>query len=88
MERCCEFMATRVIKPRGPSRVQESLLAPPTADGSPTRRVRVWFGWRLIFDYLADPEVAQRYEAAMRRRCAGLRITNEPTTFNRDRAGS
>jgi len=88
MERCCEFMATRVIKPRGPSRVQESLLAPPAADGSPTRRVRVWFERRLIFDYVANPELAQRYEDAMRQRCAGLRITNEPTKFNGSGIGS
>jgi len=44
-----------------------------------SRRVRVWFGRRLIFDYVAEPDFAQRYEEAMRRRCAGLRITNEPT---------
>jgi hypothetical protein len=58
--------------------------AEPTA---PQRRVRVWFGRRLIFDYVADPELAQRYEDAMRRRCAGLRITNEPTT-TASKAGS
>jgi len=40
-----------------------------------------------IFDYVADPELAQRYEDAMRRRCAGLRITNEPTT-TASKAGS
>jgi len=58
--------------------------------GSPmtndVRRVRVWFGRRLIFDYLADPDLAQRYEDAMRRRFAGVRITNEPAATSRDRA--
>ncbi len=49
-----------------------------SAATEPARRVRVWFGRRLIFDYVADPDLARRYEEAMRRRCAGLRITNEP----------
>jgi len=53
-----------------------------------SRHVRVWFGRNLIFDYLADPELAQRYEEAMRRRFAGLRITNEPTTTTSSKAGS
>lgn len=42
------------------------------------RRVRVWFGETPISDYVAAPDIAERYEAAMRRRFAGLRITNEP----------
>lgn len=42
------------------------------------RRVRVWFGQHVIADYSADPEHAERYAAAMDRRFAGLRITNDP----------
>lgn len=41
------------------------------------RRVRVWFGSCPICDYLGDPEDAERYERAMRRRFNGLRVTNE-----------
>jgi hypothetical protein len=54
----------------------------------PPRRVRVWFGRNPIFDYLAEPELAQRYEDAMRRRCSGLRVTNEPNANSADKAGS
>jgi hypothetical protein len=42
------------------------------------RRVRVWFGEHLIADYVADPESAANYEAAMRRRFVSLRVTNDP----------
>ncbi|MFD7158316.1 hypothetical protein ACFV9C_27215 [Kribbella sp. NPDC059898] len=42
------------------------------------RRVRVWFGEHSIATYVAEPALAARYEAAMRRRFAGLRVTNEP----------
>jgi hypothetical protein len=42
------------------------------------RRVRVWFGDNQICDYIAVTELATRYEQAMRRRFAGLRVTNEP----------
>jgi hypothetical protein len=42
------------------------------------RRVRVWFGMHVIADYCAEPDLAQRYAAAMDRRFAGLKITNEP----------
>lgn len=41
------------------------------------RRVRVWFGNCPICDYLGEPEDAERYEYAMRRRFNGLRVTNE-----------
>lgn len=43
------------------------------------RRVRVWFGSHAIATYVAEPALAARYEAAMRRRFAGLRVTNVPT---------
>ena len=48
--------------------------------GSPTqyRRVRVWFGDHPIADHVADAVQAARYEEAMRRRFASLRVTNEP----------
>jgi hypothetical protein len=38
-------------------------------------RVRVWFGPHVIADYQASPHMAARYEQAMRRRFAGLRVT-------------
>jgi len=57
-----------------------------SSEADDVRRVRVWFGRRLIFDYLADPDLAQRYEDAMRRRFAGVRITNEPVATSRDQA--
>jgi hypothetical protein len=42
------------------------------------RRVRVWFGEHVIADYNAEPALAERYAAAMQRRFAGLRVTNDP----------
>jgi hypothetical protein len=42
------------------------------------RRVRVWFGEHMIADYRAEPALAARYAAAMSRRFAGLRVTNDP----------
>lgn len=42
------------------------------------RRVRVWFGDHVIADYCAEPALAARYAAAMERRFAGLRVTNDP----------
>jgi hypothetical protein len=41
------------------------------------RRVRVWFGTTVIADYIAVPELAERYQNAMRRRFAGLCVTND-----------
>lgn len=47
----------------------------------PTDRcVRVWFGEHVIAEYTAEPETAIRYQAAMARRFAGLRVTIEPAT--------
>jgi hypothetical protein len=46
--------------------------------GVQQRRVRVWFGHQPLADYIATAERAARYEQAMRRRFAGLRVTNEP----------
>ncbi|HEU4947809.1 MAG TPA: hypothetical protein VFT31_11700 [Kribbella sp.] len=42
------------------------------------RQVQVWFGKHVIASYVADPEHAERYAAAMDKRYAGLKITNEP----------
>jgi hypothetical protein len=42
------------------------------------RRVQVWFGSHVIATYVAERLLADRYAAAMGRRFAGLRITNEP----------
>jgi hypothetical protein len=39
--------------------------------------VKVWFGTHEIATYVAVPELADRYAAAMCRRFAGLRVTNE-----------
>ena len=44
---------------------------------TPRHRVRVWFGPHKIAEYTAEPALAAQYEAAMRRRFAGLRVTNE-----------
>jgi hypothetical protein len=41
------------------------------------RRVRVWFGEHVIAQYVAEAALAARYEQAMRRRFAGLRVTND-----------
>jgi hypothetical protein len=49
-----------------------------TADTYERRRVRVWFGTTAIADHTAEPALATRYEQAMRRRFAGLKVTNEP----------
>jgi hypothetical protein len=38
----------------------------------------VWFGSHVIANYCAEPELAERYAAAMDRRFAGLMVTNEP----------
>lgn len=42
------------------------------------RRVRVWFGEHAIADQTFEAALAARYEQAMRRRFAGLRVTNDP----------
>jgi hypothetical protein len=42
------------------------------------RRVRVWFGDHVVADYRAEAELAERYAAAMSRRFACLRVTNDP----------
>ncbi|MEV8372988.1 hypothetical protein AB0P21_09640 [Kribbella sp. NPDC056861] len=44
------------------------------------RRVCVWFGQHLIIDRTDDEAKAVRYEAAMRRRFASLRVTSEPVS--------
>ena len=41
------------------------------------RRVRVWFSEHVIAPYVAEAPLAARYEQAMRRRFAGLRVTND-----------
>jgi hypothetical protein len=55
----------------------------PDGDAAPQqptecRLVRVWFGEHAIVNYKAGPELAERYAAAMSRRFAGLRVTNDP----------
>jgi len=42
--------------------------------------VCVWFGEHKIVEHVAEPTHAARFEAAMRRRFASLRVTNEPVT--------
>lgn len=46
--------------------------------GQSRDRVRVWFGHHVIVEQIAAPATAERFEAAMRRRFASLRVTNEP----------
>jgi hypothetical protein len=53
----------------------------PTAPVVPVaqrRHIRVWFGEHVVADYRAETELAERYAAAMSRRFAGLRVTNDP----------
>ncbi|MEV8372608.1 hypothetical protein AB0P21_07715 [Kribbella sp. NPDC056861] len=51
----------------------------------PTDRwVRVWFGEHVIAEYTAEPETAIRYQAAMTRRFASLRVTIEPAVSDAD----
>lgn len=53
-------------------------MSTPTGVAPPRHRVRVWFGAHPIATYVAEPALAARYEAAMRRRFSGLKVTNEP----------
>jgi hypothetical protein len=46
-------------------------------------RVQVWFGSHLIIEHDEDEPEAAEYEAAMRRRFPGLRVTNEPVDPNK-----
>jgi hypothetical protein len=49
-----------------------------TGETRPGRtRIRVWFGTHVVAEYDAVPQLAARYEDAMRRRFAGLRVTSE-----------
>ena len=48
------------------------------------RRVRVWFGEHVIAEYTAEPATAMRYQAAMTRRFASLRVTIEPAVSDAD----
>jgi hypothetical protein len=48
------------------------------------RRVRVWFGEHVIAEYTDAPETAMRYQAAMTRRFASLRVTSEPAVPDAD----
>jgi hypothetical protein len=51
---------------------------------TPNRRVCVWFGEHKIVEHVSEPPYAERFEAAMRRRFASLRVTNEPIAAGRD----
>lgn len=57
-------------------------MAQPTGSPALKRRVRVWFGEHTIADYTAEPALAARYEAAMRRRSAALRVTNDALPYS------
>lgn len=48
-----------------------------------TRCVRVWFGTHVVAEYEAVPQLAARYEDAMRRRFAGLRVTSDEFAVER-----
>ena len=50
-----------------------------TTTGTPScHRVCVWFGKHIIAEHTDNPEAAIRYQAAMTRRFASLRVTIEP----------
>lgn len=70
--------ANRLYGPWRSARPPGRPVSAPTAVGSGRRRVRVWFGPHSIADYTGNDAAADRYAAAMRRRFAGLRVTNEP----------
>lgn len=59
----------------GSARDARSVAAPTL--GTPLRQVRVWFGSHVVAEYEAAPQLAARYENAMRRRFAGLRVTSD-----------
>ncbi|MDX6247232.1 MAG: hypothetical protein QOF10_592 [Kribbellaceae bacterium] len=46
------------------------------------RRVCVWFGEHKIVEHVSESANATRFEAAMRRRFASLRVTNEPVVVS------
>lgn len=51
----------------------------------PTDRcVKIWFGEHVIAEYTAEPATAMRYQAAMTRRFASLRVTIEPAVADAD----
>jgi hypothetical protein len=53
----------------------------------PTDRcVRVWFGEHVIAEYTDQPDAALKYQAAMTRRFASLRVTIEPAVSDADRS--
>jgi hypothetical protein len=52
----------------------------PAGLAAPLRRVCVWFGEHKIVEHVSEPASATRFEGAMRRRFACLRVTNEPVT--------
>jgi nitroimidazol reductase NimA-like FMN-containing flavoprotein (pyridoxamine 5'-phosphate oxidase superfamily) len=45
-------------------------------------RVCVWFGRHKIVEHVAETMHAARFEDAMRRRFASLRVTNEPVAVS------
>ena len=55
-------------------------MATATSHQALDRRVCVWFGEHKIVEHVSESAFASKYEAAMRRRFAGLRVTNEPVT--------
>lgn len=59
------------------------MVSPPPSQSS-RRRVRVWFGSHPIADQIAEQTLAARFEAGMRRRFGGLRITNDPVPAGPD----
>jgi hypothetical protein len=46
------------------------------------RVVCVWFGEQKIVEDVSEAAYADRFEAAMRRRFASLRVTNEPVAVS------
>jgi len=46
------------------------------------QRVCVWFGEHKIVEHVAETMDAARFEDAMRRRFASLRVTNEPVAVS------
>lgn len=78
---------TPVRSATGAGRARDAWSVAAPALGAPLRQVQVWFGSHVVAEYAAAPHLAARYEDAMRRRFAGLRVTSEELTGD-DKAGA
>jgi hypothetical protein len=71
--------------PRQPDTDPVSVVPASTAV-EPVRQVRIWFGSHVVAEYEAGSQMAARYEDAMRRRFAGLRVASDELAAGNDAA--